>query len=109
MPRAAKAAADDDTGEQEAAALELGARCAVEPGERRGAVRFVGRVAELAAGYWVGVELDEPAGKNDGSVKGARYFECRPGYGVFVRPDKVAAGDFPPLDDFSDLGSGDEI
>lgn len=36
---AAKAAATDDMGEAEAAAIEVGARCCVEPGERRGEVR----------------------------------------------------------------------
>ncbi len=71
--------------------------------------RFVGRVEGLAAGYWVGVALDEPVGKNGGSVKGVAYFSCAPGHGVFARPDKVAAGDFPPVEDFSDLGSEDEI
>ncbi|KAI8463710.1 MAG: CAP Gly-rich domain-containing protein [Monoraphidium minutum] len=105
----AKAAPEDDFGEAEAAALEVGARCCVDPGERRGEIRYVGRVEGLAPGYWVGVALDEPCGRNDGSVKGRRVFECAAGHGALVRPDKVAAGDFPPLDDFSDLGSGDEI
>ncbi|KOO32623.1 hypothetical protein Ctob_013926 [Chrysochromulina tobinii] len=50
--------------------------------ERHAEVMFVGKIPELANGYWVGVEYDMPVGKNDGSVKGRRCFECAPGFGA---------------------------
>ncbi|XP_029902902.1 kinesin-like protein KIF13B [Myripristis murdjan] len=56
-----------------------------------GTVRYVGPT-DFAEGTWVGVELEVPAGKNDGSVGGKHYFHCNPGYGVLVRPDRVSRG-----------------
>lgn len=55
---------------------------------KNGIVRYVGP-ADFQEGMWVGVELDLPAGKNDGSVGGKHYFKCNPGYGVLVRPNRV--------------------
>ncbi|CAF88046.1 unnamed protein product, partial [Tetraodon nigroviridis] len=60
-------------------------------GNKSGTVRYVGP-ADFAEGTWVGVELEVPAGKNDGSVGGRHYFHCNPGYGVLVRPGRVSRG-----------------
>ena len=45
-------------------------------------------------GTWVGVELDSASGKNDGAVRGRRYFSCAPGHGVFV-PESAVVVDGP--------------
>jgi hypothetical protein len=62
----------------------VGDRCVVQPSARSGAVAYVGPVTVLPRGVWVGVRLDEPTGKNDGSVKGERCFTCEPKHGAFV-------------------------
>lgn len=57
---------------------------------RQGFVRFLG-ATDFASGLWVGIELDEPLGKNSGSVNGKKYFNCRgPYYGIFSPVHKVA-------------------
>ena len=87
----------------------------------------------------MGVELDEPVGRNDGTavveveVAGEeeeadapsaqphhqarrtektkkRLFQCRDKFGVFVRPEKVEVGDeWAPLDDLGVDESMEEI
>ena len=42
--------------------------------------RYCG-TTEFATGIWAGVELDDPDGKNNGSVKGVMYFKCKPNHG----------------------------
>jgi dynactin complex subunit len=51
-------------------------------------VRFIGE-AHRGPGLWLGVELGDGSGKNDGSIDGKRYFTCLPKHGLFVRPDKA--------------------
>lgn len=48
-------------------------------------VQFVGNTL-FAPGDWIGIELEDASGKNDGAVQGQRYFECPPGHGMFIRP-----------------------
>ncbi|KKK15589.1 hypothetical protein P175DRAFT_0441085 [Aspergillus ochraceoroseus IBT 24754] len=56
---------------------------------RQATVRYIG-ATHFAGGEWIGVELDDATGKNDGSVQGERYFDCEAGFGMFVRPSAVA-------------------
>ncbi|CZR52612.1 probable DYNACTIN (150 KDA DYNEIN-ASSOCIATED POLYPEPTIDE) ro-3 [Phialocephala subalpina] len=58
-------------------------------------VRYVGATS-FAAGEWVGVELEDYSGKNDGSVKGESYFECEMDKGMFLRPNAVSIVEQPP-------------
>ncbi|PWA57326.1 tubulin folding cofactor B [Artemisia annua] len=78
---------DEDHMENICANIKVGDRCQVEPGQR-GVVKFVGRAEALGAGFWVGIQYDEPLGKH-GLVKGTRFFECPPLHGAMVRQDKV--------------------
>ncbi|XP_041668571.1 CAP-Gly domain-containing linker protein 4-like isoform X2 [Cheilinus undulatus] len=57
-------------------------------GQRTGVVQFYGKTS-FAPGLWLGIKLDKPSGKNDGSVGGVRYFSCPPKHGVFAPPSRV--------------------
>lgn len=54
-------------------ALELNDRVIVKSatGSRVGILRYIGE-PQFASGVWCGVEFEDPAGKNDGSVGGHR-------------------------------------
>ncbi|MCJ1400874.1 hypothetical protein MMC11_004084 [Xylographa trunciseda] len=61
---------------------------------RTAVVRYLGD-SHFAPGDWIGVELSDASGKNDGSVQGQRYFGCEPGHGMFVRPGVATIVDEP--------------
>lgn len=53
-----------------------------------GKIAFVGTTG-FGNGRWVGIILDTPTGKHDGSVRGDVYFSCPPLHGLFIRPQNV--------------------
>jgi tubulin-folding cofactor B len=103
--------------EESVLGIEVGMRCQVQPGSRRGTVSYVGLVPELVAGggFWVGITFDEPVGRTDGSItckEGGgkkQYFVAELLYASFVRGKNVEVGDFPELDLFDEDESDDEL
>jgi len=68
--------------------------CCVTPcicSRHPGVVGYVGKV-HYTKGIFVGVIVDSGAGKNNGTIKGQRYFTCERGQGLMVR-----AADVRPL------------
>lgn len=54
--------------------LSIGDRVIVSSGmgSRAGILQYIGET-KFAPGNWCGVQLDEPSGKNDGTVDGVQY------------------------------------
>lgn len=67
---------------------DVGKRVRVQGYACGGVLRFYGRHATKNIPR-CGVELDEPVGKNDGTVGGHTYFKCADSRGVLVAPSKV--------------------
>jgi len=70
--------------------LPVGTACKVS--NRKGNVRFNGET-KFAPGIWIGIELDDAVGRNDGNVQGVQYFDCKDKHGIFVRPSQVTPED----------------
>ncbi|KAM4625671.1 CAP-Gly domain-containing linker protein 4 isoform 2-T2 [Polymixia lowei] len=68
--------------------IRLGDRVVIA-GQKVGTLRFCGST-EFSGGLWAGVELDQPEGKNDGSVAGVQYFTCRAKHGIFAPLSKIS-------------------
>ena len=70
----------------DADAFKVGDR--VKASGKRGVIAFIGET-QFAGGEWAGIVLDEPVGKNDGTINGVRYFQTDEKKGVFIRPAKL--------------------
>lgn len=56
--------------------LKVGQKVEIVGKNVTGEIAFVG-MTTFATGKWVGVILNEPVGKNNGSIKGTVYFTVR--------------------------------
>lgn len=68
-------------------ASDVGKPCIVV-GVGSGTIRFVGLHAEKNDAR-IGVEMNKPKGKNNGTVNGHKYFECPDGFGLLTIPSHV--------------------
>ncbi|KAF4518766.1 hypothetical protein B566_EDAN006170 [Ephemera danica] len=69
-------------------ALRVGQTVELTGKDARGTVAFIGTTT-FATGKWIGVVLDSPKGKNNGTVQGKSYFQCPDNHGVFVRHSQL--------------------
>uniref|UniRef100_A0A8C5NY58 CAP-Gly domain-containing protein n=1 Tax=Jaculus jaculus TaxID=51337 RepID=A0A8C5NY58_JACJA len=83
----ASSAPSSETQEEFVDDFRVGERVWVN-GNKPGFIQFLGET-QFAPGQWAGIVLDQPIGKNDGSVAGVRYFQCEPFKGIFTRPSKL--------------------
>ncbi|XP_011298057.1 dynactin subunit 1 isoform X2 [Fopius arisanus] len=68
--------------------LRVGARVEISGKDCQGEIAWIGHPS-FAAGKWIGVILDEPKGKNNGTIKDKSYFQCAENHGMFVRQTQV--------------------
>ncbi|KAJ6247095.1 ras guanine nucleotide exchange factor i-related [Anaeramoeba flamelloides] len=67
--------------------LKIGDR--VEIFGNLGTIKFIGTTLFSLERKWVGISLDKPIGKHDGTIDNQSYFHCEPNHGIFVRPSLV--------------------
>ncbi|XP_076295741.1 dynactin subunit 1 isoform X3 [Lasioglossum baleicum] len=67
---------------------KIGQRVEVPGKDCQGVIAYIGHPS-FASGKWIGVILDEPKGKNNGSIRGQSYFKCPENHGMFVRQSQL--------------------
>ena len=76
--------------EQATAGFKLDDRVTVEGYAGPGTVRFIG-ANKVNGKPRLGIELDAPNGKGEGTFGGITYFKCPPFHGLLVHPCKVVS------------------
>ncbi|GAB1603614.1 dynactin subunit 1-like isoform X4, partial [Argonauta hians] len=74
--------------------IKVGTRVEVIGKGVYGQVAYIGTTL-FSTGKWVGVVLDEPKGKNNGTVQGKTYFQSPENHGIFVRQSQIQAVESP--------------
>ncbi|KOC59213.1 Dynactin subunit 1 [Habropoda laboriosa] len=67
---------------------KIGQRVEVPSKDCQGVIAYIGHPT-FASGKWIGVILDEPKGKNNGTIKNQSYFKCAENHGMFVRQSQL--------------------
>jgi len=80
---------DADVSIDDCSGLHVGEQVSIAAYE--GVIRFLGET-KFSSGNWVGIELLESVGRNDGTVFGVQYFSCSQNHGIFVRPRVLKNG-----------------
>ena len=52
-----------------------------------GIIAYIGSTHFTPGDEMLGIKLDKPLGKNNGSVEGVRYFNCNNKHGIFIKSD----------------------
>ena len=58
-------------------------------GSKKGRIAYIGTV-HFSKGEMAGIHLDEPIGKNNGTVGGILYFQTQPRHGIFSRLHRLS-------------------
>ena len=89
---------DDDSSEEEELDLDIGDYVELNVGVK-GIVMYIGNT-DFAKGEVIGLEMEKwDSDGHDGSKNGKRYFECKSGYGMWSRRDRIVRNLKVPPDD----------
>lgn len=54
-----------------------------------GVVKYIGPLQDKKDGDYVGLEIEHPYGKHNGTHNGKQYFRAKPNHGVFLKPTNL--------------------